>query len=62
MAFDPRDAEAAGRAAGAPRAAIDASRFQTPDAFDIDGFIAAVRLWTLALDLTAAATGGARSA
>jgi len=57
LAFDPRDAEAAGRAAGAPRAAVDVSRFQTPDAFDVDGFVAAVRLWTVALDLSSVADG-----
>jgi len=56
LAFDPRDAESAGRAEAALRAAIDVSRFQSGDAFDVEGFIAATRLWTIALDL--ATTGG----
>ena len=56
LAFDPRDAEAAGRTGASPRAAIDVSRFQTADAFDVEGFAAAVRLWTVALDL--ATSGG----
>ena len=51
LAFDPRDAEAAGRAEAGRRAAVDVSRFQSIDAFDVDGFIGAVRLWTIALDL-----------
>jgi ribonucleoside-diphosphate reductase alpha chain len=59
LAFDPRDAEAVARAAYAPRAAIDASRFQAQGSFNIDGFVAAVRLWTIALDL-AAPVGGWR--
>jgi ribonucleoside-diphosphate reductase alpha chain len=60
LAFDPRDAEAAGRTEGAPRAAIDCSRFQALESFDVDGFAAAVRLWTIALDLSTPA-GGWRS-
>ena len=51
LTFDPRDAEAAGRAEAAPRAAIDVSRFQSADGFDADRLVAIVRLWTLALDL-----------
>ena len=57
LAFDPRDAEASGRADGAARAAIDVSRFQTADSFDVDRFAATVRLWTLALDLATPAGG-----
>ena len=51
LAFDPRDAEAASRAEAGRRAAVDVSRFQSIDAFDVDGFVGAVRLWTIALDL-----------
>ena len=57
LAFEPRDAEAAGRAGGAPRAAINVSAFQVAEAFDIERFTAAVRLWTLALDLASPSTG-----
>jgi len=53
MTFAARDAEAAGRALAAPRAAIDVSRFQTDEGFDAEGFAAAVRLWALALDTEA---------
>ncbi len=59
LAFDPRDAEAAGRAETAPRAAIDVSRFQSAEGFDAGRLEAAVRLWTLALDL--ARPGGGES-
>ncbi len=57
VAFDPRDAEAAGRAGAGGRAAINVSRFQSLDSFDVDSFVAAIRLWTLALDLAAPADG-----
>ena len=60
LAFDPRDAEAAGRAEAACRAAIDISRFVTGDGFDADRFAAAVRLWTLALDLATPEGGDCR--
>jgi ribonucleoside-diphosphate reductase alpha chain len=53
LTFDPRDAESAGRVLTAPRAAIDVSRFQSAEAFDAEGLAAAVRLWTVALDLAA---------
>jgi ribonucleoside-diphosphate reductase alpha chain len=53
LTFDPRDAEAVARAQAAPRAAIDASRFQYGDTFDSEGLASAVRLWTIALDLEA---------
>jgi ribonucleoside-diphosphate reductase alpha chain len=59
LAFDPRDAEAALRAETAPRAAINAARFETDAGFDAEGFTAAIRLWTLALDLELGAHGGA---
>jgi ribonucleoside-diphosphate reductase alpha chain len=59
LAFDLRDAEALGRAAAAPRAAIDVRRFITPEGFDADGLSSAVRLWTAALDIEAAAEGPA---
>jgi ribonucleoside-diphosphate reductase alpha chain len=52
LAFDPRDAEAADRARLAPRAAIDVGRFWDGEALDIDGLAAAVRLWTVALELS----------
>jgi ribonucleoside-diphosphate reductase alpha chain len=55
LAFEPRDAEAAGRALSAPRAAIDVRRFQSGDAFDADGLAEAVRLWTTALEIEAGA-------
>ena len=51
LAFDPRDAEAAGRALAAPRAAIDLRRFDDGQVFAAKAFAATVRLWTLALDL-----------
>jgi len=57
LAFEPRDAEAAGRADSASRAAINVSAFQAAEAFDIERFTAAVRLWTLALDLASPSTG-----
>jgi len=60
LAFNPRDAEAADRAEAGFRAAIDVSRFHTQESFDTDGFMAAVRLWTMALDL-ATPDGGWRS-
>ena len=59
LAFEPRDAEAAERALYAPRAAIDVRAFQGDDGFDAEGLAAAVRLWTVALDLQ---TGEAASA
>jgi ribonucleoside-diphosphate reductase alpha chain len=59
LAFDPRDAEALGRAAAAPRAAIDVRCFVTPEGFDADGLSSAVRLWTAALDIEAASEGAA---
>ena len=51
LAFDPTDAEAAGRASAACGAAIDLRAFDGGQIFDIDGFTAEVRLWTVALDL-----------
>jgi len=59
VCFDHGDAEALLRQASAPRAAINAFAFLEDGAFDIDGFQACVRLWTIALDLQAA--GSARS-
>ena len=53
LAFDPRDAEAAGRALAAPRAAIDLRAFDREDGFATDVFVAAVRLWVTALELDA---------
>jgi ribonucleoside-diphosphate reductase alpha chain len=52
LAFDPRDAEAAERARLAPRAAIDVAAFWDGEALDVDGLAAAVRLWTVALELS----------
>jgi ribonucleoside-diphosphate reductase alpha chain len=51
LAFEPRDAEAADRALTARRVAIDVRAFQSDNGFDADGLAAAVRLWTVALDL-----------
>ena len=51
LAFDPRDAEAAGRALAAPRAALDLRAFEGEAGFDIAAFTAAVRLWVTALEL-----------
>ena len=59
LAFDPRDAEAAGRALSAPRAAINLRAFDHEDGFDAQGFAAAVRLWIVALDLEISARPGA---
>ncbi|MBX7247574.1 MAG: ribonucleotide reductase [Caulobacteraceae bacterium] len=49
LAFDARDAEALARAPLAPRAALDAARLLEPAAME-----AAVRLWTVALEIEAA--------
>ena len=62
LTFDPRDAEAALRAETAPRASVNAARFQTEAGFDVDGFVAAIRLWTFALDLELGAHAGAHRA
>jgi len=59
LTLDPRDAEAALRAEVAPRAAINAARFETADGFDAAGFTAAARLWILALDLELGVHAGA---
>jgi ribonucleoside-diphosphate reductase alpha chain len=55
LAFGPEDAEAAARAETASRAAIDLTEFDDGEAFDIEGFAAEVRLWTLALELETSA-------
>ncbi len=55
LAFDPRDAEALKRLGVAARAAVDVSRFWSDDGFDADGFAAAVRLMTTALEIETAA-------
>jgi ribonucleoside-diphosphate reductase alpha chain len=52
LAFDPRDAEAAARARLAPRAAIDVNAFWDGETLDAEGLAAAVRLWTVALELS----------
>ncbi len=59
LAFEPADAEAAARAHGACRAAIDLRAFDDSETFDIEAFSADVRLWTLALDLETSARRGA---
>ena len=51
LSFDLRDAEAAGRATGAPRAAIAVPAFLGPDGFDAEAFIETVRLWVSALEI-----------
>ena len=64
LTFDPRDAEAIARARLAPRAAIDVTRFWGGEALDVDGLVAAARLWTVALELSLIADehGGASRA
>ncbi|MEI9963569.1 MAG: hypothetical protein WDM92_01475 [Caulobacteraceae bacterium] len=57
IAFTPDDAEAARLAWAAPRAAVNAAAFWRDGAFDAEGFAAAVRLWTIALDLQIEADG-----
>lgn len=59
LVFDPRDAEALDRARLAPRAAIDAAAFLGEAGFDPEAFAAAVRLWTVALDLSPGLSGPA---
>jgi len=55
LCFDPQDAEALEAALTAPRAAINAYGFLKDDNhFDLDGFSACVRLWTVALDIETA--------
>ncbi|MFT4090866.1 MAG: ribonucleoside-diphosphate reductase [Asticcacaulis sp.] len=56
LCFDPQDAEALEASLIAPRAAVNAYAFFKTDGFDIDGFVACVRLWTVALDIEAAIT------
>ncbi|MEM9964366.1 MAG: ribonucleoside-diphosphate reductase [Asticcacaulis sp.] len=53
LCFDPQAAEALEASLMAPRAAINAYAFLKDDGFDIDGFSACVRLWTIALDIEA---------
>ena len=56
LAFDPRDAEAYLRARAAPRAAVDVCGFVSDDgAVDVASLEAAVRLWTVALEIECAA-------
>ena len=62
LTASPYDAEACLRAEAAPRAAIDVSRFEMGEPFDIEGFTAAVRLWVLALDTERAAEAHAQGA
>ena len=54
LAFDPRDAEAANRAIGAPRAAIAVDRFVSDGALDAEGLVQAVQLWCVALEIESA--------
>jgi ribonucleoside-diphosphate reductase alpha chain len=51
LAFAAEDAERTHLAAIAPRGAVNAHAFETPNGFDVDGLAAAVRLAFLALDL-----------
>jgi ribonucleoside-diphosphate reductase alpha chain len=55
LAFDPRDAEAAVRAIGAPRAAIAVDRFLGAGGgeggLDVDALAQAARLWCVALEI-----------
>ena len=56
LAFSPRDAEAVGRAAFAPKAALDLAAFADSDGrIVLDAVTAAVRLWTTALEIEGAA-------
>jgi ribonucleoside-diphosphate reductase alpha chain len=57
LAFAPDPAQAAARALGAPAAAVCAEAFWREAGFDVPGFCAAVRLWTIALDIEASAAG-----
>jgi ribonucleoside-diphosphate reductase alpha chain len=57
LAFSESSAAAVGRALCAPTAAVSAEAFWREGAFDVEGFAAAVRLWTLALDIEISATG-----
>ena len=54
LAFEPRDAEAFGRALSAPRAAIAADRFLGERGLDVDALAAAARLWCVALEIESA--------
>ena len=51
IAFDARDADRARAVETAPRLAIDINRFAKGGRLDMDGLAAAVRLWTVVLDL-----------
>ena len=50
VTLSPEDAEALSRG-GAVGAAIDASAFQSEDAFDVQGFTYAVHIWATALEI-----------
>src|SRR5436190_5348890 len=50
LALGAHDAEAAARALGAPRAAIDVRAFFREDGDDLEGFAATVKTWTGTLD------------
>jgi ribonucleoside-diphosphate reductase alpha chain len=51
LSFEPRDAEAVGRAMSAPRAAIAVAAFCSDNGFDIEGFVETARLWCVALEI-----------
>jgi len=58
LTFDPRDAEAVGRSAQAPRAAIAVGPFLGAQGLGADALAAAVRLWCVALEIESGIAGG----
>ncbi|MHB8285936.1 MAG: TSCPD domain-containing protein [Caulobacteraceae bacterium] len=59
---DAHDALTLAQAAQAPSAVINVSRFLNDGRFDIDGFVALVRVWIVALELEASANRAKRDA
>jgi ribonucleoside-diphosphate reductase alpha chain len=61
LTFEPRDAEAAGRALLAPRAAIAVAGFVGDEGLDADNLVEAVRLWVTALEIETGVGAGETS-
>jgi ribonucleoside-diphosphate reductase alpha chain len=59
---EARDAQTLAQAAQAPSAVINVARFLKDGRFDIDGFVALVRVWVVALELEASANRAKRDA
>jgi ribonucleoside-diphosphate reductase alpha chain len=59
---DAHDAQTLAQAAQAPSAVINVARFLKDGRFDIDGFVALVRVWVVALELEASANRAKRDA